>query len=112
MNDSMSGPFGQRDLDPADPVRRVDSLDRDSPDREQRNPEDGRGGPRVRFKPPPEDRVQISEAAWKALEEEAKKAEAELNASVQETLISQKNRPPSTSTGITLEKATPDVSHR
>jgi hypothetical protein len=70
MSDSMSGTFGQRDLGAADPLHRVDPLDRDSPDRENnREDEPRRKRERQRLRPPPEDSVQISEAARRALEQ-------------------------------------------
>ena len=68
MSDSMGGTYGQADLSASDPLHRVDPLDRDSPDREQeRNPDGSPRRRRPRLQPPPEDRLEISEEARRAL---------------------------------------------
>ena len=70
MSDSMNTPFGQSSLEPPDPTQRVERLDRDSRDRERREPEEGGKETRRPYHPPPEeDRVEISEAALRALQE-------------------------------------------
>ena len=73
MSDSMGGTYGQRSLDPADPLQRVERLDRDSPDRERRQQEEfERERRRIHLASPGNDTVEISEAALRALKESVK----------------------------------------
>lgn len=77
MSDTMAGTYGQ-DLSATDPLHRVDPLDRDSPDRDHEREEDGTPRrKRPRLQPPPEDRVEISEEARRALAAIAAAAAAE-----------------------------------
>lgn len=73
MSESMGGTFGQRAVDPAESLKRVDPMDRDSSDRERRSREDFDQEKRREHAPlpPGEDRVEISEAALRALRETA-----------------------------------------
>ena len=70
MSDALSGGMGQRGLDPAESMQRVDPMDRDSPDRERRQQEPfDKEGRRGRIHVQGEDRMEISEAALRALRE-------------------------------------------
>ena len=70
MSDALSGGMGQRGVDPTESMQRVDPMDRDSPDRERRQQEPfDKEGRRGHFHAQGEDRVEISEAALRALRE-------------------------------------------
>ena len=69
MSDALNGMFGQPGLDAAESMQRVERLDRDSPDRERREQEElQREKRRLHVTSPGHDRVEISEAALRALQ--------------------------------------------
>jgi hypothetical protein len=81
MSDEMNGTYNQ--LDPADPLKRVERMDRDSPDRERQKQEEFERRRRLAHAANPgEDRVEISPAALKALSDAELAAAAKSQAAI------------------------------
>ncbi len=74
MSDSLNEGYGQREVEAADPLHRVDPLDRDASNRDKQQRED-LSNPNARAhrkQAPRKDQVFISEEARRAFEETAR----------------------------------------